>query len=298
MIRKKIIVRFFTIFSVFVFSAQIQSGDGGKSFLWEIKHKKNISYLLGSIHASKAEMYPLKRTIESAFFKSDILVLEADISKYKEPEMMAKIMKAGLYGENDALEKNVSKKTYNIIRDILKKKYGTDIALYEKFKPWFLALTIQGMEFLKMGLFPKYGVDNHFFNKASGKKTILELEGSDYHIALLNSFSKEEQEFFLLYSLKELDHLKEVVDRIITTWENGDTEELEKLLTENVKESPEFKSIYKKMLVDRNISMAKKIVSYLKNDKRYFIVVGAAHLVGEKGIIHLLKKKGFELKQL
>ena len=39
--------------------------------------------------------------------------------------------------------------------------------------------------------------------------------------------------------------------------------------------------------------MAEKIEEYLKTESTYFVVVGAAHLTGEKGIVALLREKGF-----
>ncbi|MNP80414.1 TraB family protein [compost metagenome] len=53
---------------------------------------------------------------------------------------------------------------------------------------------------------------------------------------------------------------------------------------------------YKKaMLVDRNIAMANKIEGYLNGTDQsvYLIVVGAAHMLDDTGIVSLLEKKGF-----
>jgi uncharacterized protein len=44
--------------------------------------------------------------------------------------------------------------------------------------------------------------------------------------------------------------------------------------------------------------MVAKIEGYLKSKTGYFVVVGAGHLVGEKGIITLLQKKGYKVEQL
>jgi hypothetical protein len=44
--------------------------------------------------------------------------------------------------------------------------------------------------------------------------------------------------------------------------------------------------------------MAQKIDGYLKTSGTYFVVVGAAHLLGDKGIIQLLKDKGYSVEQL
>jgi len=36
----------------------------------------------------------------------------------------------------------------------------------------------------------------------------------------------------------------------------------------------------------------------LKTNGTYFVVVGAAHLLGDKGIIQLLKDRGYSVEQL
>ena len=37
--------------------------------------------------------------------------------------------------------------------------------------------------------------------------------------------------------------------------------------------------------------MAKKIEQFLKTGKTYFVVVGAAHIIGDKGILKLLENE-------
>jgi uncharacterized protein YbaP (TraB family) len=44
--------------------------------------------------------------------------------------------------------------------------------------------------------------------------------------------------------------------------------------------------------------MVSKIEEYLKEKETFFVIVGAGHLVGNQGIIELLKGKGFPLEQL
>ncbi|RJQ38322.1 MAG: hypothetical protein C4550_06760 [Nitrospiraceae bacterium] len=44
--------------------------------------------------------------------------------------------------------------------------------------------------------------------------------------------------------------------------------------------------------------MTLKIEEFLKTKETYFVVVGAGHLVGNKGIIELLKRKGYPVEQI
>ncbi len=41
-----------------------------------------------------------------------------------------------------------------------------------------------------------------------------------------------------------------------------------------------------------------KIESFLKDNKNYMVVVGAGHLTGKDGLIRMLKKMGYPVRQL
>jgi len=58
------------------------------------------------------------------------------------------------------------------------------------------------------------------------------------------------------------------------------------------------KSLTKKLLDDRNVTMAAKVDEYLKGKDPVFVVVGAAHIVGDKGIAKLLRDKGYKVEQV
>jgi len=44
--------------------------------------------------------------------------------------------------------------------------------------------------------------------------------------------------------------------------------------------------------------MVSKIEEFLRTKETYFVVVGAGHLVGKKGIIEMLRGKGYPVEQL
>ena len=44
--------------------------------------------------------------------------------------------------------------------------------------------------------------------------------------------------------------------------------------------------------------MASKIEDFLKTKETFFVIVGAGHLVGEKGIVETLKTKGYVVEQM
>lgn len=296
---KKITIRYLSaIFvSLLIFSVHVREAASlnQNNFLWKVQSGKRTAYILGSIHFMKKEVYPLNRKIEGAFEKSNVLVVEANVTDPGKVDLI-KLMQSAFYSGDDTLERHVSRSTYELV----KKEFGNigfPAELINKQKPWFLALTLESLELVKLGFDPSYGIDMHFLSKASGKK-ILELESVDYQLNLFSSFSDYEQEMLLLHTLKEIKTADEVVDSLVRAWQSGDIKGMESLVSTGINKDPRMSSIYEKLFYGRNKNMSSRIQEFLKTDDTYFVVVGAGHLVGKDGIIEMLKNKGYIVEQM
>ncbi len=287
---------FSAIFLFYGLLLQDALGQPEKSFLWKIQSESNTVYVLGSLHFSKKEIYPLRQKIEDAFDRSDFLVVEANVNDIRQGDVQ-KLMENALYPENDSLEKHLAAEAYERVKKEMS-RLGIPPELTNRQKPWFLSMTIVALESVKLGLDPKLGIDMHFLSKAEGKKKILELESLDYQIQVLSGFSDKDQELFLLYTLKDLNILGQELDKMIRAWTSGDVKAMESLMTKSVAEEERLSSIYEKLVYERNKNMVSKIENFLKTKETYFVIVGAGHLVGSKGIVELLKKDGYRVEQL
>jgi uncharacterized protein YbaP (TraB family) len=154
------------------------------------------------------------------------------------------------------------------------------------------------LEALKLGFDPNYGIDRYFLEKAAERKKILELESLEYQFKLFSGLSEKDQQSFLLYILKDIKVLEQELDQLIKAWTTGDEKKIELIMTKSIKEDKRLVPIYEKLVVERNRKMVSKIAEYLKEKETFFVIVGAGHLVGNQGIIKLLKGKGFLLEQL
>lgn len=288
-----------------VFSLFCQSPGGEKSFLWRLDYDSNHSYILGSIHFLKKSMYPLKPVIEEAFREAQVLAVEADISAARMADHLKMTMEKSRYPGEDTLEKNLSPETFDLAKKTLQ-KFGIDIQFYRKFKPWFLALTVSGLEVMKLGYDPNFGVDKYFIDRAylgnasegSVKKEIYELEGIEYQINLFEAFTSRESEIFLLATLQEVAGYETGIDDMVSAWLTGDIATLDRILKLSVSGVPELNPVYDKIIDKRNRQMAEQVLGCLKTGKIHFIVVGAAHLVGKNGMIWLLADRGVTVKQI
>ena len=296
---KKLFLNVFILVALFCLVSAEQINNESKNFLWEVSSDQgNKVYLFGSIHAVKQDIYPLPNTIMNTFENCDALVVEADLTKISQNKIMELTQKNGIYPFGDSISNHISPENNKILEKKLK-NLELDIELFKTSKPWFLATVIASTELLKIGYDPKNGIDMFFLDYADKlKKTIIELESAEYQIELLSGFSPEIQEMFLMDTIESYSDFETTLDTLVTTWQNGDEKGLEKIIIREMNKNPDLKPLYDKLFRERNIEMSLKIEEFLTTDKKFFIVVGSGHLIGEDGIIEILKEKGYTIRQL
>jgi uncharacterized protein YbaP (TraB family) len=287
---------FLLVFSLLTVSAAAAQAEGkGNHFLWKVQDGSSTAYLLGSIHVLKKGFYPLSKVIEDAFESSSVLAVEANVDDVSKIDMTNMVGKA-MYPAGDSLEKHLSPERYDLVKKELAAD-GMPPELIEMQRPWFIALTLTSFELMKAGYDPAYGIDQHFISEAEGKKKIVELEGFDYQVNLLSGLSDKEQEAFLLSTIHDLHTLDRDADGLVSAWKAGDTRAMASLVSREGQEQG-MATVYEKILYRRNRNMADKVEDLLRKGQTAFIVVGAGHLVGEKGIIAILRERGYQVNQL
>ena len=84
---------------------------------------------------------------------------------------------------------------------------------------------------------------------------------------------------------------------VFEAWLAGNADLLSETLMAGMKQ-PEYAELHRPMFLERTVRMADKIEAYLMGTKKHFVVVGSGHLIGEGGIVDLLKKAGHTPTQL
>lgn len=268
-----------------------------KSFLWQASSGTTTVYLLGSIHMGVPSMYPMPHSITDAFKKSDYLVVEVNESAANQMEVQQKMLSMGTYSGTETLADHVDKKTLGQLNQFLASS-GMPSEFFSKMKPGMIAITLSVIRLQQLGYSPDLGIDRHFIAQANREnKTILELETIDQQLELLLGFSDDA--LLLKHTMTQLDTMKEVTAAMIESWQRGDADKLNALMIEDpAKDNPEYEPLMRKLITDRNYTMADKVGGYLATGKKYFVIVGAGHLVGKEGIVSILKNRGFQVQQL
>jgi uncharacterized protein len=268
---------------------------GKRSCLWKVSSKQNTVYLLGAIHLMREDGYPLNKSIESAYHDAQTLVLEINLDDASSSEAQALMISKGLYPAGQTLHESLSPKTYELVKKKTE-ELGLDIQQVNRLKPWLVTITLAAMQLEQLGYDSKLGIDKHFFDKAKAdKKEILGLESIEYQVSLLEGMSSGNQEAALLETIQELDLFKKEFEDIIKAWSNGETQKLDELLLESFKDYPE---LLNQLIIQRNKNWVPMIDEFLNHKGNVLVVVGAAHLIGNKGVIEMLREKGYVIEQL
>jgi uncharacterized protein YbaP (TraB family) len=265
-----------------------------RAFAFKATRGQGAVYLVGSVHMLTSDFYPLAPSLDAAFKDSDLLVEEADLNEMLSPNTQFSMLQKGMLPAGQTIEQVVSPATLALIN----KHTGGAIPLeaLKQFKPWFLAMTLEALEWQSAGFDASLGLDKHFFDRAQTEgKAIQGLETTDFQISLFDGMTKDQQDRFLAETLQGVDKEKASVTRLTGAWKNGDVATIERLVMDDVKSNP---VIYDRLLVARNRTWLPKIEALVSRPRRAFVVVGAAHLVGPDGIVAMLKARGYTVTQL
>ncbi|MCZ6832032.1 MAG: TraB/GumN family protein [Gammaproteobacteria bacterium] len=253
-------------------------------------------YLLGSMHLARGDIYPLRAGIMQAFAGAETLAVELDISAGNQLQIQQMILARGSYPAGESIRDHLSATTWRSLQHYLSDT-GLPTQMLERMRPGLLVTTLSTLEMMKLGLSPELGIDRYFLEQARGQKNIHEMETIEQQIGLLLDFPQED--LLVRQTLAQLENMADIMDELVSAWKRGDAPALKKLLLDDeLAKNPEFRSVYERMFDQRNRAMTTQVEGFLRSSGRYFVVVGAGHLVGDQGIISLLEKKGYAPLQL
>ncbi|MCX8019338.1 MAG: TraB/GumN family protein [Chitinophagaceae bacterium] len=264
--------------------------------LWEITGNglKKPSYLMGTMHVSNKIAFHLSdsffyalRSVEMVALENHLETLQEDLSRYD-------FTRNSYYPYNYDPDNSIPDE-YMSIRTFR----------FSKYYPLIKAALNSNPSVINNLLYRSYGEESSDFEedtyldlyifqcgKKLGKRTA-GLENFDENMRLVQEAyldeakdkNKKERSFDDWNEAYSLEKLQEAYRR-------GNLDLLDSISRYNsVSEAFDEKFIYQ-----RNIIQAKSIDSILKTGTTLFAGVGAAHLPGERGVIEILRKKGYKLR--
>ena len=141
------------------------------------------------------------------------------------------------------------------------------------------------------------GVDE-FYNVKAGneKRDIQYLEAAADQLEFIAQMGQGREDEFITYMLDDLKELPNTFQSLKDAWRNGNNEKMEDIAIDPWKDR--FPKIFKSLVVDRNNNWIQQIEAMMETKEVELILFGALHLVGEEGVLSLLKKRGYAIENL
>lgn len=272
----------------------ISSIASAQTAVYKVTGNGTEMYIGGTIHLLKKTDFPLSAAYDSAYKKADLVYFETDMSEMNAEKWQVQMMQNMMYQDERSLETELSKKAYKSLEKTCNAN-NIAIAALQKFKPSAAVLALTVVEMMKMG-YVENGVDAHFENKAQKEnKEIKYLESVAFQIDLMTKLGSENENKFVLSSIRDIENMEADFEIMKKAWLVGDEKNIQIEALEMKKEFPEM---YKSLLTDRNNNWMKKIIPMMDTEEIELILVGALHLYGEFGLLTQLEAQGFNIKQL
>ena len=263
--------------------------------VWAIHGDHNTVYLAGSVHLLKAGDSSLPAGFDRAYQGSKAIVMELAIDKIDPMATAQWMMENGMLKEGTTLRAEIGDERYSRVSKEAE-RLGIPMEAADMLQPWVLGLQLVEMQYMQLGFDPQQGVEQQLEHKAQADgKPISGLETMDEQLGVLQSMSKADQARFLDMTVTEMHDVAGETQSVVSAWRSGDAAKLAALLSDEYKSFP---NLYRALVTERNKRWVPQIEQLLHGNQDVFVVVGALHLVGDGGLLELIRHDGFKPEQL
>lgn len=288
----KVFISVFSFFIIYHCQSQpfgnTQIHKDNNSLLWEISgnHLSKPSYLFGTFHLMCKEDILFSENLKAAIKYAQSLYLEMDMDDPSNTfgALMYMNMKDGI-----TLKDLYSIENYKKAERFFKDSLHTGLEMFQKMKPEFLSTLLYPM---MMPCKSMDGVEAELMKLIKAdKKQINGLETIAFQASIFDSIPYEMQANSLLNMIDSIAEFKIRFINMLNIYKSQHLDEIEN----SFNEEPGFNDQREWLLDNRNKAWVEKLKIIMK-EENIFIAVGAGHLVGEKGLVYLLRKEGYTLK--
>lgn len=271
-----------------------QTKDPKNSLLWEISGNglKKHSYLFGTYHFAGKSFVDTMQNLKSKLASSDVVVGEMLMN---DSTLSTKLMPFMLLKNDSTLNQILNQQEYKLVDSVFKSLAGFSISYLNKFRPMVVQVTIlQATAPRSIGK-DNPAMDNYFQDYAlQNKKPVIGLETvEDQGKVLFGASVAREKERLLAY-IKDVKKYNEEGEKLYKFYTQQDLKNTAILFKNSEGFSTEE---FDQLLKNRNQAWLKKLPDLMQQNSN-FIAVGAGHLIGENGLIALLKAKGYTVKPI
>ncbi len=277
----------FLLFAACCFLLSSAAAQPNNTLLWEISGKglKKPSYLFGTFHLLCPEDLQVTDALRTRLQATQQLVLELD---FDDPNVMASVQQDMVFKNGKTTRDYLSETDYELVSRFFQDSLGMPFEQVAMVKPFMLSTFV----------YPKYlgctpaSWELVLMQMAQAQNAeVLGLETPEQQLAVLDKMTVEQQAALLVESIRDYDSMKKQFDEMLQLYKSQQMEAMERFAGSYF---AEFEALQRAILEYRNRAWIPKIEQWAKA-KPSFFAVGAAHLGGKKGVIALLRAKGYKV---
>jgi len=267
----------------------ISIGVFAQSLLYKVtgENMQHPVYIYGTIHAIPQADFFVDDVVVEKFKSSEKLVLEIDMSN---PNMAFEVQAAMMMKDN-SIDKLLAPEEYARLSKFFADSLQMPIAMLNSVKPLMMS------SFLLPKLIGTQvaSYEGYFMQQAAAQqKQVGGLETVVEQISHLDMIPLTQQASMLMESVDDFNKSRSEFKHLVETYKSRDVEAVYQVVMATEEEYREFGEF----LIDkRNQNWIPKIIE-LGNAQTTFVAVGCGHLGGEKGVLNLLRKEGFDVKMM
>ena len=265
-----------------------------KGLLWKIERQgMSDSYLYGTMHVGDPRVVNLAPEVERAFMQTDHFVMEV-LMNFKAMGYMAS---ASFFSDGRTLKDVMGYLEYKRLTSLINKRIFLPEDVVKHMKPWAVLMLL--MMPVDQQAQSAAALDMVLYRRANQRKLELTgLETAQEQIAVFDSMSMEDQLWMLNRSIKEIDITDAQLPDMLNAYIDRDLAQLVRIQQAFMYEDSEVDDRFMHQLLDvRNEKMTKRILPVLRQGNA-FIAIGALHLPGKEGVLHLLEQQGYTVTSI
>ncbi len=272
--------------------AQAPNGASENTLLWKITGKglKFASYLYGTIHVIPKKDFFITDSTLSALYQAESVAFEFNLKKemrlLPQLRMMSKMRMKG----DTSLDMLLNEEDFELVKLRLQAK-RIPLRLINRIKPSFISdLVSSSTGDLQSSETTSYEME--FLRRAKdANKKIDGLETAAYQMSVFDSIPYSVQAEMLIEELRNgSENSGKEYRKLVKIYKRQDLQALGRVMGADGEMSP-YNDV---LLYNRNRNWI-PVIERLSRKRKMFYAVGAGHLVGEKGVVALLRKQGYTL---
>ena len=266
----------------------------GEGLLWRIERPGLApSYLFGTVHSTDERVRDLPRPVADAIAATDSLTLEVVITD----DVMAELAKRMVISDGRLLDEILGLELFAQTATV-GARYGIPEVGLKLLRPWaaWMLFSFPPEEIARQAA-GEPALDVMLQADAmSQNKPVYGLETIDEQIDVIEGFSENEHIAMLKSTVAANGEIEDMFERLIRDYLARDLNAIHAFLSEQTAgfDAGLAEAITERFIEVRSELMAGRMVPRLAEGNS-FIAVGALHLPGERGVLHLLELQGYQI---